>query len=231
MPWKHSEESAGLCLFLHGLNASPRQWESYTRRFSRQFPETHYLAPYIVLAGNCPLEEAAGPVVQIVENYLQKFPGKPVTLVGTSNGARIALHVEAALNPDLVKANSRLLVISIAGVLGGTKLMDLAQRICCRRFLTHHGHIKRDFSFNNRHSVQRVSALQERQQLWEQNKVDADHYFFATTEDEQVRTLSSSLPYLPSTPAAHYQVVSGHTHETIVDGLHATFLELQAKND
>ena len=95
--------------------------------------------------------------------------------------------------------------------------MDLANRICCAKVLRHHPHIARDLSFNSHSSRSLISALQGKQKVWETQGVEVAHHFFATTEDEKVRPLSSSLPYLPSTPAEHYQVIYGESHETIVD--------------
>jgi hypothetical protein len=96
LSWNANErrDSAGLCLLLHGMNASRKQWEKYTRQFPKDFPHMDYLAGPVFKAGNCSLEEAAEPFIEVVEDYLRKFPGKPLILIGTSNGSRIASYIE-----------------------------------------------------------------------------------------------------------------------------------------
>jgi hypothetical protein len=182
------------------------------------FDYISYLAASTFKAGNCSLEEAGAPLAEIVENYLQKFPGKSITLIGTSRGAQITSYIETKLDPALLQ-NRTLTVFSIAGVHGGTQLMDLAHRICCAKALRNHPAIKQGLSFGSQESNQLVSSLQERQKVWAKQGTVVSHYFFATTEDEKVRPISSSLPYLESTPSKNYQILSGESHETIVVSL------------
>jgi hypothetical protein len=219
LPWndKSCQSSNGLCLFLHGLNASPRQWETYSRKFPSEFPNTHYLVGVVFKAGNCSLKNAGDPFVEVIEDYVQKFPGKPIVLIGTSNGGRLASYIETKINPRLLSQGSQLRVFSIAGVHGGTKLMNLAHQIGCARILRHHPDVTKELSFNSEESSRLVKALQQRQSVWKTQGVDVFHYFYAATEDEKVRPLASSFPYLGTEPRTYYEVIYGETHETIVD--------------
>jgi len=226
LPWNTSDNSEGLCLFLHGLNASPQQWKTYTTQFVKIFPNTHHLAPYIFQLGNCSLESAGDPLVAIIEHYLKKFPGKCITLIGTSNGTRIASYIETAINPDLFSEKSRLMIISIAGAHGGSRLMQLATRLCCRALCKHHPEIQRDLSFGSERCSLQYQQLQAKDEVWRKRNVVVSHTFYATTEDEQIRPISSCLPYFTSITAEGYHILSGHTHETIVDGVYDDILSL-----
>jgi hypothetical protein len=227
LPWNdpHCKDSDGLCLFLHGLKASAKQWEAYTRQFSTHFPNTHYIAGSVFERGNCFLEEAGDPFIELIEDYLQKFPGKSIILIGTSNGSRIASYIEVNLKPELLK-NSQLKVFSIAGVHGGTVLIDLAHRMGCAGMLGLHPAITSDFSCNSERTLSLVSQWRERQKIWQVQRTEVSHHFFITTEDELVRPLSSSFPRLKLTPLENYHVVHGESHETIVDGVQPQIFDL-----
>lgn len=231
LPWNQddSQESGGLCLLLHGMNASHKQWETYSRQFPKSFPNVHLVVGSVYKAGNCSLEAAGNPFVEVVEDYLQKFPGKPIVFIGTSNGARLASYIETQIRPELLQKR-KLTVFSIAGVHGGTALMDLAHKVCCAKALRHDPAIKKELSFRSQKSKDLVASLQERQKVWEQQGTDVTHYFFATTEDEKVRPLSSSLPYLESNPARNYQIVVGESHESIVDGVQKQIFDILRRN-
>lgn len=231
LPWNQIEtqESGGLCLLLHGMNASRKQWETYSRQFPKNFPQAHLVIGNVYRAGNCSLEAAGNPFIEVVENYLAKFPGKPIVLIGTSNGARLASYIETQIKPQLLQ-NCKLTVFSIAGVHGGTTLMDLTHKICCAKVLRHHPEIKKELSFHSEKSIKLITSLQERQKVWALQDTKASHYFFATTEDEKVRPLGSSLPYLESTPFQNYRIVVGESHETIVDSVQSEIFEIIKRN-
>lgn len=232
LPWnsQNSTNSDSLCLMIPGLHVKPRQWTQYTTLLPKQFPKMHYLVGKVFKAGNCSLEEAGNPFVKVVENYAKKFPGKPIYLVGTSNGARIVSYIETKLNPKLLKGG-RIKVFSIAGVHGGTRLIDLANRLCSNRLVNHHPSVQQDLAYGSETSQNLVRNLQERQRVWQQYGVQVDHYFYATTEDGKVHPVSSSLPYLESTPLKNYRVLSGETHETLVDRVQPHIFKIIRKDN
>ncbi|MBS0624857.1 MAG: hypothetical protein JSS32_02265 [Verrucomicrobia bacterium] len=225
LPWNSAEaqESRGLCLMIHGLNSSPKQWESYTRQFRKEFPNAHLVVGSVHKAGNCSLQDAANPFVELVENYMEKCPGKPIVFIGTSNGARVAADVESRVNPEGLKS---LTSFSVAGVLGGSKVVDWAHKFCRCLSRLHHPAIKRDLSSMSQESQALVSALQQRQVVWKRQGAEVSHYFIATTEDEKVRPLDSSLPYLEGTPKENYWIEVGESHETIVDAVQEKIFQI-----
>ncbi len=218
LPWNTAENSAneGLCLLLHGMHASQKQWENYSRQFSHSFPHFHLVVGSVHKAGNCPVQVAGEPFIEIVEDYLKRVPDKPVILMGTSNGSRIVSDIETRVNPELLK-NRKLIVISIAGVHGGTSMMDLACKFFCTRILKYSPGVTKELVFNSKTSQDLLFSLQARQKTWKAQGTEAHHFFFATTEDQVIRPLESNFPYLEFTPLKNYKIVHKENHQTIVD--------------
>jgi len=210
LPWKEDDASEGLYLFIHGLGGRPYDWDCYLHTLKRS--QAHCLAPHIPFSGRCSLEDAAAPLLPIIENYLAKFPAAPIRLIGTSNGGRIASYLEVHLKPELMEGHP-LSVVSIAGIHGGTYLMDYVG------YLRFHPEIVDNLSYNSLFSQKLLLQWQEKQQQWVERGIQVLHRFYATTEDEQVRPVASALPFLPNTSDNDYRIVHGQTHMTIVDAV------------
>lgn len=218
LPWKDDASSEGLYLFIHGLGGRPHDWVNYLETLDDKF---HRLAPRIPSSGRCSLEDAARPLLPIIEDYLKKFPGAPVYLIGTSNGGRIASYLETELSPDLME-NHELSVISIAGVHGGTVMMDFLKQIGLGCIF---GPVVADnFSYDSQFSRDLLARWQAKQNEWETHNIQVSHRFYATTEEEQVRPVSSAFPFLPNTQDDDYRIIHGHAHMTVVDGVREEIL-------
>ncbi len=223
LPWSASNDSKGLYLFIHGLRGHPTDWNSYQEEIKRKNPHAHLFAPQVPLEGNCALETAAYPLLEVVNNYLKKFPGRPVTLMGTSNGGRIAAYIESKLDPEIL-GSSRLSIVSIAGVHNGTKVVDLVKKLHLLPLARLNKDLADEFIFGSRVAKENLSAWQNKQYVWKHQNRSVRHLFCATTEDEQVRDLTSSLPY-EGTMNSVYKVFNGHSHTSIVEGARADVLK------
>lgn len=223
LPWNQSGESQGLYLFIHGLKGSPTHWNEYCKEIRQNDPEAHIFVPQVPLEGNCDLETAAKPILDVLEDYLKKFPGKPVALVGTSNGGRIAEYIESRVNPELLGV-SHLSVVSLAGVHYGTKLMDQVKKMGLLFLTGVNKKLADEFLYGSGPAKQNLTLWQNRQGIWARQNRAVRHLFCATTEDEQVRGNESSLPYHNASLCA-YKVVHGHSHTSIVDGVRNDVME------
>lgn len=223
LPWSASNDSKGLYLFIHGLRGHPTDWNSYQEEIKRKDPHAHLFAPQVPLEGNCALATAANPLLEVVSNYLKKFPGLPVTLMGTSNGGRIASCIESKLDPELL-GTSRLSIVSIAGVHNGTKVVDLIKKLRLLPLAKLNNDLAEEFAFGSRVAQENLSAWQNKQYVWKYQNRSVRHLFCATTEDEQVRDLTSSLPY-EGTMNSVYKVFNGHSHTSIVEGARADVMK------
>ncbi|MBA3238512.1 MAG: hypothetical protein H0T62_09240 [Parachlamydiaceae bacterium] len=102
LPWKSTDtESNGLFLNGHGLRGNPKDWQLYSEKIEEKIPGGHHVSPKVVNGGNCELEVSADPYLEICEKYLSQFPGRPITLTGTSNGSRIMQYIETHLDPKV----------------------------------------------------------------------------------------------------------------------------------
>jgi hypothetical protein len=217
LPWHYDDESSGLFLDIHGLRASPTDWQLYEQEFKKQYPCSHHFLPKVVLGGNCSLEIAAKPLLEVVENYLKKFPGKSVTLIGTSNGGRIAAYIESKLDP-LLLGESKLIVVSIAGVHNGTKFIDFLESIHMLSLARLAPELADEFHWSSCVAQENLKAWQSKQVIWNKNGNKVFHLFIATMEDENVWGQSASLPQAPqNTTKTKHIVYNGETHTSIVE--------------
>lgn len=216
LPWNSSEESNGLYFFIHGLEGSPADWNAYKDDLLED-SMSHVFAPEVMKRGNCGLEAAGKPLLEALESYLTKFPGKPVTLIGTSNGGRLAAtYLEANLPPEVL-GSSTLTVVSLAGVHYGTKFMDYMMNPHVLPLVLDK-QLLEEFRFGSESARKHLFAWKAKQDVWNAQNKKVHHLFCATTEDAAVRDNSSSLPYHESS-SSKYIVVSGQSHTSIVDAL------------
>lgn len=223
LPWTGANKSDGLYLFIHGLRGSPTDWDRYAEEVMQKDPVAHVFVPHVAAKGNCALEVAGGPLLEVVCNYLQKFPGRPIYLIGTSNGGRIATYIETHLDPAVL-GNSSLKVASLSGVHNGTLLVNRIRKMGLSRLLRLDRVLEEEFVFGGRAAQGFMQAWQEKQRVWRQQDQSVRHLFCATTEDEQVRRLSSSLPNSQDRWTEH-KISSGHSHTSIVDALRGQVIE------
>ncbi len=217
LPGNQSTESKGLYLFIHGLRGSPTDWNNYQKPLEQKDPGAHRFAPKVALKGNCDLETAARPLLAVVQDYLKKFPSRPVTLIGTSNGGRIAAYLETHLAPEVL-GSSRLSVVSLAGVHRGVKIISCMKKVGLLFLLRLNKKLVEEFLFGSRHAEDNLISWQQKQAIWKQEGKSVRHLFCATREDEVLRDLEGSLPYHKDADST-YKVVSGHSHMSIVDGV------------
>lgn len=216
LPWTNSQKSEGLYLFIHGLYGSPLVWERHANGIKSLAPNTHIFTPRVPMKGNCSLEIAATPFRKAIKNYLTKFPYSPVTIIGTSNGARIALYVETRINPDLLR-HTQLRIISLAGVHYGTYLVNLIKKFGLMTLSRLDMKLADEFMYESDAAKSNLFAWHMRQRLWNERKMDVKHFFCAASEDEQVISASSALPYHKLSNIT-FCLLAGHSHISIVDG-------------
>jgi hypothetical protein len=96
--WK--EKSEGLYLIIHGLKSNPYVFGTIiTDTIKKNLNTKKYdmLIPKIPFGGNCSLSDASAPIYDLVTEYINKYPKKPIHMIGSSNGCRICSYVETKL--------------------------------------------------------------------------------------------------------------------------------------
>ncbi len=200
LPWNKNEEtSKGLFLFVHGYNASPEKWTSYLDEYQIKKPGCHYLAPHVPLKGDCSAETAAKPLLELVQDYTDKYPANPLYLFGFSNGARLITYIEGHL---VRSGGASLKVVSIAGPHHGTPMVDIAKKIVKLTPVIHQElRFKSPTSQSLLQTARRASLCPK----------PIRHFFYASTEDEIIPIESA----MPERDGAIYRFVHGWPHRQI----------------
>lgn len=206
--------SEGLYLFIHGLKGHPTVWKDYTKRLTKEKPQCDVIAPYVHLRGNCPLENAAEPVLQIVREYIKDNPGKPLYITGTSNGGRIAAYIETHLDPEQMNGCS-LHFVSVAGVHAGTKRVEILPRNNRVVNKVIDPELVEEFRYNGSFAQGLHQKLQQKQKQWKNYGITVTHRYYASKEDTEVTPTHSALPKLDDGNTS-YQILEGESHGSIV---------------
>ena len=214
--WNKSENSDGLYLFIHGLRGSPTAWDQYVDSVKKREPTSHIFCPHIYKQGNVSLERAAEPILDAVKDYTTRFRGKPIYLVGTSNGGRIALYIENHLAPDLL-GTAPLRVVTISGVLNGTKLVDTVEKVKLGALMGLDPTLQKECKWKSEVAKNLLNEWKEKQKVWKKERKNVQHFFCVSLDDEQVWPVTSSLPY-SADATSNYKVYTGESHTSIVEG-------------
>lgn len=212
-PWKESSQSDGLCVFVSGLFGHPSIWGGYIKELKKKHPQLHIIAPRIPKLGNCSLETAANPLLPLLRDYMEKFPGRPLSLIGTSNGSRIISYVENQLTPE--EMNGRQLnVVSLSGLHYGTQIVtgNKIKLFFLSKIL--HPAVLNEFPWKSLTAQTLSYRWAKKQEEWQKRGIDVHHFFCASRNDEAIRPYSSMLPLLSGT--CNYRIVSGENHHSVV---------------
>lgn len=201
--WKPDNE--GLYVLIHGLNGHPSIWDGHASAIKDLHPQAEVRQPYVPLKGQTSLESAARPISDMVRDYIQHNPGRPVTLMGVSNGGRIASYIEN----DLRDIPSAIRVSNIAGVQFGSGIMNTLNDWGLSRFL-----MSKPIQEQLPYGSQTAQDLLEAERRPLPPKVERDFDFYATTEDTRLWPYSVALPQLGH-GERHY-IVHGAEHDSIV---------------
>jgi hypothetical protein len=210
------ENNKGLYVIIHGLNGSPRMTASnYVKQIKKDRPATYEIrAPHVYKKGNCSLRKASLAIVRMVRSYIKKNPGKPIHLIGTSNGARIAARVEVALrNKDV---NIR--VTAIAGVFFGSKRIEALKRIKIASLVLHKDIIE-DFSVGSKRAQRLIRNMQQPVTVGTRS-----YEFYGTPNDESIPNFSSCFPKeIPG--AIYHPLVKGESHVSLWNSIRLKVLK------
>ena len=83
-------------MLIHGLKGRPNIWYRQLNEL-RKNGQYEIRAPKVYHRGKCSISAAADPIFKMIADYASKNPGKPICLMGVSNGGRIALELEYRL--------------------------------------------------------------------------------------------------------------------------------------
>lgn len=203
------KESKVLYVLIHGYKGHPSVWNNHIRELKKT-PDVDVFAPFVPNKGNCRLEKAAQPILNKILDYMRKYPGKPICLIGLSNGSRIATWLEVQLRS--ISPQTPIRVSTVAGIHFGTSLMNLVSK-----FKILHWFVKKCIREELAHGSQKACQILDEVLKPSPNIVRA-YEFWGSTEDYHVPCLGSSLPLLNKNES-HF-VVHGYGHNSILRGIY-----------
>lgn len=218
MQWKVN--SQGLYVLLHGLKGHPAMWTNYIAEFSedQRTKNVDLFVPYVPKAGNCGLEEALQPIRKLIFDYATNNPGKPICLIGVSNGGRMADVIETEMRVQ--HPTTPMKILTMAAVhFGSSFLMKILDCGFTRWWTQLHEDIRQELPLGSQKAQEIIKAVI---QPCPPN-VTRDYEFFAATEDAVVPDLGSSLPVLGK--SERHRIVHGYGHSSIVDGVREKVLK------
>lgn len=193
----------GLVVFIHGLNSTPELGRNlYKKEIENQARgEFEVWVPSIPKQGNCSLEEAAKPILEMVEKYIETNPGKPVQLIGHSNGGRIAAYIETHLRDKEVAIR----MTGIAGVFFGSEVINLYKKTgAAHLFLSHH--ILKDLQTNSQKSKQLINDMRKEVTIGSR-----EYTFYTTVNDLAIPNFTSCLPNIEQNEKCYVLIGCGHS--------------------
>ncbi len=203
--WKR--ESAGLVVLVHGLRSYPAAWFSQIKLLKR-YPMVDLSVPSVTKKGMCSLEEAAFPILEVLKDYAEKYPGKPIGVLGVSNGSRIATWLEVKMRKEFPKTPMR--ISTIAGVHFGSSQMNLLKRLGAVGFLYPQS-LSEELAYGSRKAKELLNKVSS---ALPKKCAPRSYEFFATTEDLLIPDNESSLPVLGKGEKRY--LLHGHSHDSIV---------------
>lgn len=199
------KENDGLVVFLTGLQGHPSWAASYVENIAKDRPQLEVRIPWIPHSGDCTLEEAATSVIDMVRDYIKQNPGKPITLIGTSNGGRIAGKVETALRSE----NVAIRIGSIAGVFFGSERVSFLKKICLGWIYSEA--IMKELAVGSPVAEDLIQKM--RRPIY---RGERDYTFYATANDFNIPNTSSCFPEIHQPLERRFLKRCGHVSITEV---------------
>lgn len=213
------EKSEGLFLFLHGFKGHPSIWNRQ-KKLLELHPEFDTFAPVIPSLGNCSLDDAGEPLLEVLLNYSDKHPGKPVCISGVSNGSRLATWLEVRMREQ--RPDTPIRISTISGVHYGTSMVDRLNRWGVADWILDED-FSREMAFG---SPKARELLRKVKTALPDNVKPRSYQFFATTGDLVV-DLESSIPRLGKDEEV--TIVHGQGHGSLVPAIAAEQIESSVK--
>ena len=203
-------ESQGLVVLLHGLRSDPAAWFPQLSLL-RKHQKIDVFNPLVHKRGLCALEEATLPLLPRVIDYIQTHPGRPICLIGMSNGSRIATWLETRLRE--IAPQTPVMVSTISGVHLGSSRMNQLEKFKMKSAL-YPAALQQELKFQSEYALNLLNRVRA---PLPPNCAPRKFEFYATTDDLLIPDLASSLPEINQ--GERFYVLQGHSHDSIVSAV------------
>jgi len=211
--------SEGLICMFHGLKAHPSQHDRIRDALVADHGEmVTYYQPHVEKAGNGKRSEIVQPHLAEVIKWTENNPGKPVCLIGISNGVLLSSEIAIALKDLEIPVK----VFGIAGPVFGTTMMNKPEASLAAQE-EWNSLLQSKLPMIGGHSAEVINEMSwggaPAKDLIDRIRIAADQgvsfEFCATSDDSKVTPATSGLPSLVN--GAKYHVFSGEGHSSIAD--------------
>jgi pimeloyl-ACP methyl ester carboxylesterase len=179
----NTNENKGLIVMVHGRNSHPSQFGSYLTQLSTYYPEWSIFMPIVLDKGNASLDDSVIVLLPEILDWINKNPGLPVILIGTSMGGKIILELSNLL-PNTIPV----LVISLAGAIGGSGLLTLGESLGLAKFLVNET-LRNEMVYDSDRNKQLLTTSKTRA-----NEGNIWYVFLGTTDDPLLVDPSMAFP-------------------------------------
>jgi hypothetical protein len=202
--WKPNTK--GLYVVVHGLLGTPK----LSALSIANYIETHYkdeydiIVPIVPHKGNCTLEEASNPILNIIVDFIDKNPTKPIHLIGSSNGGRIVAYLEVLLRS--LRPSAKIKITGVGGVYYGSNALCYLKATGLARCILHED-IIRSLTTGSDNAISLINSMQT-------SSTDYRTYeFYATANDWYIPNFDSCYPSLPiNTNVTYHPPITGVDH-------------------
>jgi hypothetical protein len=210
-----------LVVCVHGLNNNPSQFEKIVNEMKKKdLSETEIFIPRVLQKGNAKLDKIVKPIFDEIAKWAETSGEKELVLVGISNGGRISRALETEIAKSESTANiKKLRFVSIVGACKGSSLANLANRVGLSRLMS------KNISEEMPTDSERIQRLNQEWMDGLSKGPTREYTFIASPHDWQVTNYDSSLMDTNG-QNAHYAIVPGHGHNSIVNAVAESVAEI-----
>lgn len=203
--WNQSKQSSGLCVFVPGLSGPHFIYDQYLSKVVKADSNIQCVVPELYRKGNYAFKAVARSVLGLVTDYMEKNPGKPVSIVGLSLGSLVGAYVQSKLKGS----KAAIKTISLAGPLLGTEFVNRNLKLL--KLFKIHPDIRRRLSLG---SLETQKLIQGWRESTEKAEGRRHNEFYGSRTDTRVKPYRSGMPTIHESDS-HY-VVSGESHASIL---------------
>jgi hypothetical protein len=197
------KNSSGLYVIVHGLRDNPYTLGTIiSNEIKSNIKMNKYdvIVPKVPFEGNCLLKDASMPIYNLILDYINKNPNKPIHMIGSSNGCRICSYIETKLRN--IDVNIR--ITALSGAYNGSELVNKFQNIL--PLVLHKDTIedmKINSKVNNKLKIKMLKPIIKGSRYYE---------FYASTNDLLIPNIDDCFPKVNANEVIYHKLVKNAGH-------------------
>lgn len=161
------------------------------------------IIPKVPFKGNCSLSDASMPIYRLIVNYISNNPNKPIHIIASSNGCRIASFIETKLR----NINVNIRITSIVGAYGGSRIVEKNSQILS---LILHQNIIEDMKLNSK-----INNELKKNMMNPITKGTRYYEFYGTANDWIIPNIDDCFPQVNATKVIYHKLAEGIGHVSL----------------